>query len=269
LFGYHIIEVTGKKELVEKVKVAMVDVEIYASDQTYQDTYAKASKIATECSNEEEFNAAVTDQRLNKRTMPAIREMSNYIAGLKNPRQIVRWTFNENVEVGNVSTVFDLEDMFVVALLTGKENEGYPALESIKERIEPNVYKELKGEYLANKMKAFNGDLAKVKSNMNVAEKVVDPLSFSSRNLPGFTVENNVIGTVFGMKDGDVSQPIIGNGGVFVVKVSGITLAENTGNYSSVILEKENEFSRRVNQDNPYNALKESLNIVDNRIEFY
>jgi len=268
-FGYHIIEVTGKKEFVKKVKVAKVDIEIYASDNTYQNTYAKASKIATECDNEEEFNDAVTDQRLNKRTMPSIREMSNYIAGLKNPRQIVRWTFNEDTELGSVSTVFDLEDMFVVAVLTGKEKEGYPTLESIKERIEPNVYKELKGEYLATEMKNLDGNMAKIKSNMTVSEKLVNTISFTSRNLPGFTVENDVMGTIFGMEKGAVSQPIIGNGGVFVVKVVGLTQADNSESYSTVILEKGNEFSRRVDQDSPYNALKESLDIVDNRIDFY
>ncbi|MFK5856925.1 MAG: peptidylprolyl isomerase [Bacteroidota bacterium] len=268
-FGYHIIEVTGKKDLVKKVKVALVAAEIYASDRTYQNTYAKASKIATESDNEEEFNAAVIDQRLNKRSMPVIREMSNYIAGLNSPRQIVRWTYNEDVEVGDVSTVFDLEDMFVVAILTAKENEGYPSLEEVKDRIKLNVYKELKGEYFADKMKAFDGDLAKIKSNMDVTEKQVNPLFFSSRNLPGFTIENDVMGTVFGMESGSVSKPIIGNAGVFVVKVTSLTNAGEVDNYTAVVLEKENEFSKRVDQDSPYNALKESVSIVDNRIDFY
>ncbi len=268
-FGYHIIEVTGKQDLVDKVRVAMVDVEIYASDQTYQDTYAKASKIATESDNEEEFDAAVTEQRLNKRSMPTVREMGNYIPGLKNPRQIIRWAYNDDVEVGDVSSVFDLEDMFVVAVLTAKEDEGYPTLDQVKDRIKINVYKELKGVYFAEKMKVYNGDFAKIKANMTVVEKQVNPLYFASRNLPGFTVENNVLGTVFGMKDGSVSQPIVGNAGVFIVKVNSITTASDVSDYKPTVLEIESDFSKRVNQDIPYNALKESLSVVDNRMEFY
>jgi len=93
----------------------MVDREIYASDNTYQDTFAKASKIATESENSDEFNTTVIEQRLNKRKMTSLREMSNYIAGLTNPRQIIRWAYNEDTEVGQVSSVFDLDDMFVVA----------------------------------------------------------------------------------------------------------------------------------------------------------
>ncbi len=268
-FGFHIIEVTGKKDLAKKVKVAMVDREIYASDKTYQDTFAKASKIATESDNEAEFNDAVAEQRLNKRTMPTMREMSNYIAGLKSPRQVVRWAYNDDTKVGDVSSVFDLEEMFVVAVLTAKVDEGYPTLDQVKERIRQNVYNQLKGKYYVEKMNEFDGDIAKIKANMDVTDKNVNPLFFASRNLPGFTIENEVMGTVFGMKDGAVSQPIIGNSGVFVVKVNSITVAGDITNYSPIITEFQSEFQKRVDQDYPFLALKESLDIVDRRIEFY
>ena len=268
-FGYHIIEVTGKKDLVKKVKVATIDREIYASDETYQKTFAKASKIATECQNEDQFNDLVTEQRLNKRSMPVMREMSNYIAGLKNPRQIIRWAFNPDTESGQVSSVFDLEDMFVVAVLTAKEDEGYPTLERVKDRIHQNVYNQLKGEYYVNKMNELNDDMEAIKTNMTTVDKNVNPLFFSSRNLPGFTMENKVIGEIFGMQSGTVSKPIVGNSGVFVIKVNDITLAGETTNYSPVIVELQTDFNKRVEQDYPYNALKESVSIVDNRIDFY
>lgn len=268
-FGYHVIEVTGKGDLVKKVKVAMIDREVYASDETYQNTFAKASKIATECSTEDEFNSMVTEQRLNKRQMPVIREMSNYIAGLTNPRQIVRWAYNPDTEVGNVSSVFDLEDMFVVAVLTKSEDEGYPSLEEVKERIELNVYNKLKGQYFAEKMSAYNGDIDQIKANMEVTEKQVNPLFYASRNLPGFTIENEVIGTVFGMQNGEVSNPIIGTSATFVVKINEITLADELTDYSAIIKERVDDFEKRVGQDLPYNALKESLQVVDNRIDFY
>ncbi len=268
-FGFHVIEVTGKKELVKKVKVAIVDREIYASDETYQNTFAKASKIATECNNLEEFNSMVSEQRLNKREMPVIREMSNYIAGLKNPRQIVRWAYDEDTEVGQVSSVFDLEDMFVVAVLTKAEDAGYPSLDLVKDRIRNKVYNNLKGKYFAEKMVAFNGNLEEIKANMDVTEKQVNPLFYGSRNLPGFTIENQVIGSVFGMQNGEVSQPIIGTSATFVVKVDEITLAGDIEDYSTTVKEREDDFAKRVNQDLPYNALKESLEIVDNRIDFY
>jgi peptidyl-prolyl cis-trans isomerase D len=268
-FGYHIIEVIGKGDLVKKVKVAQVEREVYASDKTYQKTFAKASKIATECKTEDEFSKMVTEQRLNKREQPVLREMSNFIAGLNNPRQIVRWAFNKETELGQVSSVFDLDDMFVVAVLVTSEPDGYPSLESVMERIEPRVYNEFKGEYLLNKMNELDGNMAKIKADMSVTDKEVNPLFYGSRNLPGFTIENEVIGSVFGMKKGDVSQPIIGTSAVFIVKVNDMTKVAGITDYAPTITAMTDDFSQRVDQDRPFQALKESLEIVDNRIDFY
>ncbi len=247
----------------------MIDREVYASDDTYQKTFAIASKIATECGTEDEFNTMVTDQGLNKREMSSIREMSNYIAGLKNPRQIVRWTYNDDTEIGQVSSVFDLEDMFVVAVLTDAVDEGYPTLDNVKERIKQKVYNNLKGEYFSEKMLEYNGDLNKIRENMTVTDKQVDQLFFSSRNLPGFTSENEVIGSLFAMQDGEVSQPIIGTSAAFVIKINSITPAADITDYSSTITKLTSDFNQKVNQNAPYNALKESLDITDSRIDFY
>ncbi len=268
-FGYHVIKVTGKKELVKKVKVAMVDTEIFASDNTYQNIYAKASKIATECNNLDQFNEYVSKNRLNKREMPNIREMSNYISGLKSPRQIVRWAFKEDVNVGDVSSVFDLEDMFVVAVLTDKQDAGFPTMEQAKDRMKLNVFKQLKGKYFADKMNSYGDDMDKIKANMNVMDKSVNPLFFVSRNLPGFTIENDVIGTSFGMKTTTTSKPIIGNAGVFIVKLNSLTKAGDMPSYKTIALEMNKNFEKRVSQDYPYTALKESVDVVDNRLDFY
>ena len=46
--------------------------------------------------------------------------MSNHIAGVENARQIIRWSFNEDVEEGTVSDVFDLDGMFLVASVAKK-----------------------------------------------------------------------------------------------------------------------------------------------------
>lgn len=268
-FGFHVIKVTGKKDLVKKVKVAMIEREIFASDATYQEVFAKASKLATECKTKEQFDNYVSDNRLNKRSMPTIRKMSNYIAGLTNPRTIIKWAYNENTSVGNVSTVFDLDDMFVVAVLTKKIEAGYPSLDDVKDKIHLNVVNKLKGEYFVEKMSKYNGNLNSIKENMDVMEKHVSPLFFSSRNLPGFAIENTVIGEVFGSENGITTKPIIGNSAVFVVKVNSITKSAETTNYSPIINEVKADFTKRVDQDYPYNALKESIEIIDNRIDFY
>ncbi|MCF6342657.1 MAG: peptidylprolyl isomerase [Bacteroidales bacterium] len=268
-FGYHIIKVTGKKEDVKKVKVAMIDHKVVASNQTYQQTFALASQLASENKTEEEFNEAVIEGKLNKRSMPKIEKMSNYVAGLKNPRQVVRWAFNENTEVGDVSEVFDLEDMFVVATVTAKSDGGYPPLSEVKTRIATLVTNEVKGNYLAEQMKVNNNNLDKLAAEFNTDKVDVNALTFNSRNLQGFGQERKVIGTVFGLDNGDISEPVPGKGAVFVVKVENMARAQDKENYLSTIRSLRTSFQQKVDQDVAYKALEESLDVEDNRIIFY
>ena len=268
-FGYHIIKVTGKKEPVKKVRVGIINREVVASNETYQKTFAKASKLASENKDIESYDKAVTENNLNKRTANNLQKMSNYIAGLKNPRQIIHWAFNENTEVGSVSSVFDLDDMFVVAVLKSKTEEGYPDLEDVKERIQRFVTNEVKGKVLAEKMKAYGKDIDKIAEGLNLEKTDIAALTFSARNIQGFGAENKVIGTVFGTNPPEVTDPIVGYGAAFVVDVKKITKAPEKDDYTQNKVVLLNSFAQRVNQDYPYRALEKAVEIKDNRALFY
>ncbi|MCB2207168.1 MAG: SurA N-terminal domain-containing protein [Bacteroidetes bacterium] len=268
-FGYHIIKTTGKKDDVKKVKVAMVNREIIESNETYQKTFSKASKLASENKTIEEFNTAVTEEGLTKKTANNLLIMSNFISGLQNPRQLVHWAFNENTEVGDVSPVFDLEGMFVVATLKSKTEKGYPELEDIKDRLTVFVTNEVKGEMLADKMSGFENDIDQIAQQLDLEKVEVNSLTFSSRNIQGFGAENKVIGTVFGLNETETSKPIIGNGAVFVVKLNKLMEAPEKENYTQNSTTLENAFTQRVNQDFPYRAIEEASEIEDNRSIFY
>ncbi|RLD41052.1 MAG: hypothetical protein DRI89_10595 [Bacteroidetes bacterium] len=268
-FGFHIIEVTGKKEDIKKVKVAVIDHKVLASNQTYQHIFAQASKLASENKTEAEFSEAVSEGRLNKRSMPKIDKMSSYIAGLTNPRQIVRWAFNEETNVGDVSEVFDLEDMFVVAVVTAKSEEGYPPLSEVKVRIETLVLNDVKGEKLVEQMKANNNDLDKLAAEFNTKKVNVNALTFNSRNLQGFGQEKEVIGTIFALNSGDITAPIVGKGATFVVRVDNMAKAQDKESYAGTIQGLTANFKQKVDQDAAYKAIEKSLDITDNRILFY
>jgi peptidyl-prolyl cis-trans isomerase D len=268
-FGYHVIKVTGKTKPVKKVRVAIIKQEIVPSNETYQNIFAKASKLATENKTADAFYKAILKEHLHKRTMPRIHEMSNYITGLNNPRQVVKWAFNEDTEIGDVSEVFDLDGQYVVAVLTEKYEEGYPSLDEVKQRIATNVLNQVKGRYLAEKMKAYNGNLDKIAKEMNGIKESVPALAFTDRNMPKFGREKMVIGYTFGMDDNKTSKPLIGNGGTFVIKLNKITHVNPLSDYTPVVKKMEENFAKRVKQDRPYWAIKKAADIVDNRISFY
>lgn len=66
-FGIHIIQTTDKGKESKQVQIAYLVRNVVPSTRTYQDTYALASKFASENSSKEDFDAAVTEQKLDKR----------------------------------------------------------------------------------------------------------------------------------------------------------------------------------------------------------
>ena len=86
--------------------------------------------------------------------------------------------------------------------------------------------------------------------------------------LAGAGREPLVIGTAFGLNEGEMSEPISGNTGVYIVKVTKITPATELNSYQAVAnrvgKSKENAVNTQL-----YNALKEAAEIEDNRAVFY
>ncbi len=268
-FGFHVIKVVGKKDFNRKVKVALITQDIIASNATYQNVFAKASKIASEAHDQKTFEAVAKKDHLQLRVMPRMYESTYYIPGLENARSIVRWAFKSSTDVGVVSNVFDLEGQYAVAIITKKFEAGIPSLEDVKDQIKPFVINKVKGRYLAEKMKAFDGNLNKIAGAVNAKKQSMNDLTFNSRNIVGFGMEGKVIGTVFGMKDGSTSRPLVGNAATFVVKLDALNKAGKLPDYNAFVNSYVNAFKQRVQQNYPYIAIKEASDIVDNRISFY
>jgi len=268
-FGFHIIKVTGKKDVAKKVRVAQIDREVLASNQTYQNVFAQASKLASENQTKEEFDQAIKDNRLNKRTAPKVMEMSHYIAGVDNARQVIRWAFEEDTELGDVSEVFDLDGAFLVATVAKKYEEGYPEMEEVKQRLYTFVLNEKKGEYLENQLKNYGDNFEKIVAEVGGKIDNVEALNFSSRNIKGFGRENKLIGTIFAQSEPTTLKPMAGVGGAFVVKIDKFTPAVAANDYTFTKNKVTGTFKQRVDQDFVYKAIKKVSDIEDNRLTFY
>lgn len=250
------------------VRLAVVAHEITPSTATYQNVFAEANRFVTENTTAEEFNKAIEEQGLNKRTYPNLRTNTNHITGLSNPRQIVRWAFDKETKVGDMSSIFDLDNMYVVAVLTKTVKEGYTPAEDIAERYEFVIKKEKKGAMLAEQAKAYGSDYQKMIDELKGEKTTIDNITFDGRGFGNFGVEDKVIGTVIGMKEGETSEPIVGGNGLYVVKVTKETPATTTDN-SNIVREQRTRFNNQILNNAAYSALKDNVKIEDNSILFY
>ncbi len=269
-FGFHIIKITGKTVPTKKVRVAFVKRAIEASQKTMQDIYTQASQFNASVKDQESFDKLVDEKKLTKRLAERITVEQNSLPGLSNAREIVRWSFDKKTEIGDVSSVFDLEGRYIVAILKDIREKGNPTLAQIKEFIEPLVKREKKAEKLIVSINNEFKSKAALETNYMALAMSVDTvdISFGATNLPGFGKEDEVIGTLFNLKAGDMSKPVKGNQAVFVLIPDRITPAAPKDDYTTETRMLKNAFATR-GQREINEALKKKAEIEDNRLMFY
>lgn len=269
-FGFHIIDITGKTTPVKKVRLAIVARKIDAGKDTYAKSYSEASGFAGDNTTMEAFEKAVTTKGLNKRTMERIRPNEGQLPGLETAREVIRWAFNEKTEKGTVSQVFDCGGKYVVATLKTIREKGIAPLEQIKNDIKPLVMRDKKAEVLLAKMdkvvasKNFPQMAAALTSKIDTIQNI----TFASPNLPFYGREPAVVGTAFGLKTGQISKPIKGEMGVFLIKIDEVSPAPANANYVNEKTVIANSFRSRVYRE-VYQAIMDKSKIVDNRTMFY
>ena len=269
-FGFHVIKITGKKEPVKKVRVAILDRKVEPSGKTFQDIFAQANSFAADNTTIEKFEKTVTDKGLNKRLAERLEPMANSIPGINSPREIVRWAFNESTKKGNVSTVFDTDGSYVVAALKEVREKGILPLEQVKDNIKPMVIRDKKAGIL---MKRISDKMASAKSIDQLAAAFqikIDTadLSFASPNIPNYGREPQLVGTVFSMKKGQLSAPLKGEMAVYVVIIDNITEPAPAKDYKNEMMQLNSFFAGMAPRQIP-TILEEKAKIKDNRILFY
>lgn len=269
-FGYHVLKITGKTVPTKKVRVAFVKRAMEASSRTMQDIYTQASQFASEAKDQETFDTLVKQKNLTKRLAERITLEQNSLPGLQNAREVVRWSFDEKREVGDVSSVFDLEGRYIVAILKQVREKGTPTIDQVKEFIEPLVKREKKAEKLIAQINNQVKSIADLERNYPALGMSVDTteITMGANALPGFGKEDEVLGTIFTMKDGEMSKPIKGNQAVFVVIADKIVKAAPKDDYTPEKKMLSNAFITR-SQREINEALKKRAEIEDHRLMFY
>jgi peptidyl-prolyl cis-trans isomerase D len=272
-FGFHIVEILDQSAKEKKVQVGIIARAISPSDETRDMYYQKAGKFAAANRNVEQFKAAAKEQGLVPRFAPGLGEMDKFIAGLESPRPVIKWAYKE-AEVGDVSSVFELGEKYVVAALVKASEEGYAKLDDKRNEIEIAVRKQKKAEYISNEFAnvlSTVSDIDAFSDAVGISVKAAPQLNFGGRFIPGAGAEPAVIAAASVLSENQVSKPITGESGVFVVSINNVV--QNSIDQAAIAQEKVNlnnsQISRFYQNQGPIVALKNSADIDDNRAVFY
>src|SRR5690606_12546288 len=126
-FGYHIVKVSSLKDNTA-YKIAIVEKAIGPSDATANEVYRSAETFAAGLSSIKDFEQKAKEAGLNVLESRNVRAGERSIGTLGDARQIVQWLFRDASE-GEVSDIFDLQDDYVIAIMTNETKKGYRPLE--------------------------------------------------------------------------------------------------------------------------------------------
>ena len=268
-FGIHLVQVTGRGKTLPNVQLAIIDRVIEPSSQTYQATYTQASKFASSNQDLKKFSDAIVAQGLNKKSAN-VRENDKDVPGLENSRLLIRAAYKAKTGSIIASTegtpIFELGNQFVIAFLTGEQEKGVASLNSVKARVEIEVRKEKKAQQLIEKMSG-KSDLNQLVSGVGATLSDAKDISFETYSIPGVGFEPAVAGAATALESNQVSKPVAGTNGVYVVKVNSVT----TGTDQDLVdnkLKLAASISYRANMY-AFEALRENAKIVDKRAKFY
>lgn len=266
-FGYHIIDVLEQKGNTEKRAVTFIDRSVDASTKTFQTIFGEADDFARSITSLASFDQEVTDRGLNKRIASNLKEGDRTVVGLENPRPLIRWAFGAEKE--DVSEVFELGNTFVIGVLTAVREEGFTAIDEIKEELEAGAIKDKKAAQFMDELEAAKaGDIQTIADNANLPLEVKNGILFSSAAVQGLGREPALLGTVAGMEVGDISAPIKGDQGVYVVYLESRSEATAQTDLSTNTSILNSSLSSRVDYE-VFEALKEKADITDNRSKFF
>jgi peptidyl-prolyl cis-trans isomerase D len=171
----------------------------------------------------------------------------------------------------SLSSPIELDDRFIVIQLLQRIPEGARPLNEVRTQIENAVRNQKRMEIMYDRVRqlvADNGDLQTLAERSEKEIQTADGIRLGGNTIPGAGRELEVIGTIFGMENGELSGPLRGENAVFIVYTDDISHADPT----AITPSQRSEIRNRLEQQKFFafnevflDRLKEDSRIRDNR----
>ena len=258
---YEVMEV-GKAT--PKVKLAILAREVTPSSKTYSVIYNQAKQFIVANNSAEALEAAAQEAGLTVVPQYNLTETTDKVGQLKSSRPIVRWAFE--AKEGQVSDVFECGQQFIVAALTEVNDGEYRPLDAVRAELTYEATNNAKAEYIKKQLKGVT-TLEAAAEALNQKVQNVERVSLSDSRFGNAGMEPAVIGKVLALGENEVSEPVQGKTGVFMVKRGAANnAAESAFNAESEKAQLASRFSYL-----PYQALQiveDKAGVTDNRANF-
>lgn len=262
-FGFHVIKIVDKEDL---VLIANLTKKIVPSEQTSNEVFKNATQFEMNSLNNN-FETAAQKSGYKIRLVSNINKLDENLPGLPSQRRIVQWAFDDTRELGEIKR-FDLSfGGYVVVKLKNINDKGVRELNEVREEITREILNNKKANLIVKENSNFN-TLEEFAAKNKLEIITANAINQKSGTIVGSGEEPFIVGKAFGLDESEISELLIGNSGVFKLKISKKSYAEDLPDYSELASKLETE--ERKNLSNLIiSALENIAEIKDNRSTFY
>lgn len=266
--GTFICQVINSKNPVTKYNAAVIKRTVEFSSETYNDAYNKFSQFVASCKTIEDLEKNAEEYGYHVSTQNRVYNHTHNIAQIEDTRKAIRWMFNE-AEVGDVSPLYECgnNNNLLVIAVNGINEKGYTSMDKLGLIVRSKALRDKKADIIMKEIKGKNFDelssIAAVKSD--VAERIsfVSPtfVKSISANEPAISA------VVTKLQPNEVSAPIKGERGVYVIKLTSVNKGSREFNAATEQATLKSQGQR--NATFFLGDLIEKANVEDNRYLYF
>lgn len=261
----HIAKVVKRTAPVAKAKVATLTIEVVPSMDTETNLYNKLSSYVATYDNVQQFADSAYTQGYT--VMPVdCQANQTSIAGIQNARSIIHWAFN--AKKGEFSEIFEINDRYIVAALEKITPEGYRPMEELETTLTAAARREKKADVIKEQLAAAAPTtMADYAAAMNAKVDTVKFVSIASPSVSSLGYEPVIAGVANGLEQGEMSAPVAGNRGVYVIEVVKKNTATRPYDETAEMQRLQQQYMAATNQF--VEVLKEKADIENTLVRFF
>lgn len=270
--GVLVVNVLDTKNVIKKYDVAVIKRSIDFSKDTYNKTFNDFSSFLAG-KNAADIEAEAQKAGYTVNTLPSIVSSAHNVAGIASTRDALRWIFNSNTKVGDVSPLYECgnNDHLLCITLSAVHKKGYLPWDDAQ--VKEYLTELVKNDKKAAKIQEQMANAKSVNDVMKIAGAVSDTLrnvSFSQGVFVAKTgaMENTLSASISTQAKGAFKAGVKGNVAVYAYQV--LNTEKNKDAKFDVKAEKAQLVQMSLRYMGNYtHDLYKKAEVVDNRYLFY
>ncbi|MEO1449928.1 MAG: peptidylprolyl isomerase, partial [Bacteroidota bacterium] len=263
--GFHVVQIVDKDS--KGYDVAQIEENIIFTTPTRDSVYGAANLFAQHLIQSNDINKVGTEDNIVVLESNPLTDKTLDVLGLNGGRELVLWAVNS--EMGDISKVLRINDNYIVAQVTGKNDEGLKTADQVRDEVAALVRKEKKAKQIIDKLNGIAGqDLNAMKDAYGAGAFVstAENISFNSPSIPGIGADKFILGRAVSLDQGEISKPLEGTNGVYVLQATGVNAPADPdeGVLNSLKTTIANQGQAGL-QNNLNGAMVDAADVDDNR----